>query len=140
MVQPQAAEHFGLPLSLFTYEPELTAQLNQALYQVTVAGAQPSATGHAAAPATNALTFHYAANGLDVVKTFRFDSSYVVTIEAQVKRNGAAGAGAGGVARRPGRHGRVPALVADPVAGAHSAARSLPGRSKASRTPSPPRR
>ena len=35
------------------------------------------------------LTYHYAGNGLDVVKTFRFDSSYVVDIETQVKRNGA---------------------------------------------------
>jgi YidC/Oxa1 family membrane protein insertase len=87
MVQPQAAERFGLPLSLYTYEPALTSQLNQALYQMTAAGAQPSATGLVQAP--NALTFHYAANGLDVVKTFRFDSSYVVTVEASVKRNGA---------------------------------------------------
>ena len=29
MVQPQAAARFGLPLSLFTYEPALTAQLNR---------------------------------------------------------------------------------------------------------------
>jgi YidC/Oxa1 family membrane protein insertase len=89
MVQPQAAEKFGFPLSLFTYEPALTAQLDQALYQVTASGAQPSPTGHAEVPATNALTFHYAAGDLDVVKTFRFDSSYVLTVEAEVKRNGA---------------------------------------------------
>ena len=88
MVQPQAAGRFGFPLSFFTYEPALTAQLNQALYQVTASGAQPSATGHAVAPETNALTFHYAANGLDVVKTVRFDTSYVITVEAEVKRNG----------------------------------------------------
>ncbi len=93
LVQPQAsahveaAEHLGLPLSLFTYDSALTTQLNQALYQVTVSGAQPSATGLVVAPA--AITFHYAANGLDVVKTLRFDSSYVVAIEAQVKQNGA---------------------------------------------------
>ena len=35
LVQPQAAARFGLPLSLFTYEPALTTQLNHALYQVT---------------------------------------------------------------------------------------------------------
>ena len=86
MVQPQAAAQFGLPLSLFTYEPALTSQVNQALYQVTVAGSQPSATGVVLAP--TALTFHYAASGLDVVKTFRFDASYVVTVEAKVLRNG----------------------------------------------------
>jgi len=88
MVQPQAAASFGLPLSFFTYEPALTSQLNQALYQVTASGAQPTATGHALAPETNALTFHYAANGLDVVKTVRFDTSYVIAVEAEVKRNG----------------------------------------------------
>ena len=89
MVQPQVAARFGFPLSLFTYEPSLTSQLSQALYQVTASGAQPTATGHALAPETNALTFHYAAGGLDVVKTVRFDTSYVITVEAEVKRNGA---------------------------------------------------
>jgi YidC/Oxa1 family membrane protein insertase len=88
MVQPQAAGKFGFPLSFFTYEPALTAQLNQALYQVTASGAQPSATGHAMFPETNALTFHYAANGVDVVKTVHFDASYVITVEAEVKHNG----------------------------------------------------
>jgi YidC/Oxa1 family membrane protein insertase len=88
MVQPQASAQFGLPLSLFTYEPALTAELHQALYQVTATGAEPTATGHASVPQTSALTFHYAAGGLNVVKTFRFDASYVVTIETQVTRNG----------------------------------------------------
>jgi YidC/Oxa1 family membrane protein insertase len=88
MVQPQAAQAFGYPLSFFTYEPALTSQLNQALYQVTASGAQPSATGVAEVPATNALTFHYAMGGLDVVKTVRFDQTYVITIEAAVKLNG----------------------------------------------------
>ena len=87
LVQPQTSEKFGYPLALYTYEPQLTSQLNNALYQVTVEGAQPSATGLVVAPA--AITYHYAANGLDVEKTFRFDSTYVVGIEAQVKRNGA---------------------------------------------------
>ena len=83
---PRLRERFGYPLSLFTYEPQLTTQLNSALYQVTVGGEQPSATGQVLAP--NTVTYHYAANGLDVVKTFRFDSSYVVGVETSVKRNG----------------------------------------------------
>jgi YidC/Oxa1 family membrane protein insertase len=82
----QKTTAFGLPLSLFTYEPELTKQLNEALYQVTVSGAA-SPAGVLQAPGS--VSFHYAANGLDVVKTFRFDSSYVVTAEVEVKRNGA---------------------------------------------------
>jgi YidC/Oxa1 family membrane protein insertase len=85
LVNPRTAA-FGLPLSLFTYEPELTKQLNEALYQVTVSGAA-SPTGVLQAPGS--ISFHYAANGLDAVKTFRFDASYVVTAEVEVKRNGA---------------------------------------------------
>ncbi len=79
LVQPQLADKFGLPLSFFTYEPALSAQLNQALYQ-------PSVAGQLTAPGT--LTFHYAQNGLDVVKTFTFDSSYVIGVETSVRRNG----------------------------------------------------
>jgi len=84
LVQPQTSAKFGFPLSFFTYEPALTGELNQALYQVS--GTQTSATGWVLAPA--AITFHYAANGIDAVKTLRFDSSYVVAVETEVKRNG----------------------------------------------------
>ena len=84
LVNPKTADA-GLPLSLYTYEPELTKQLNSALYQVSVSGASWSA-GLLQAPGS--VTFHYAANGLDVVKTFRFDQSYVVTAEVEVRRNG----------------------------------------------------
>ena len=79
MVQQQTAESFGLPLSLYTYDNALTAQLNSALYQ-------PSTTGQVLAP--NSVSFHYAAGGLDVVKTFSFDSSYAIGIHVNVKRNG----------------------------------------------------
>ena len=81
MVQQQAADMFGLPLSLYTYDNALTTQLNTALYQ-------PSATGQVLAP--NSVSFHYAAGGLDVVKTFMFDSSYVISAHVNVKRNGEA--------------------------------------------------
>jgi len=87
LVQPQAAARFGFPLALFTYEPALTTQLNDALYQVNYGGAQPTATGLLLAPTS--ISFHYAANGIDALKTIRFDTSYVVTIESQVTRNGA---------------------------------------------------
>ena len=79
MVQQDAASRFGLPLSLFTYDNGLTTQLNSALYQ-------PSATGQLLAP--NSVTFRYAAGGLDVQKTFSFDSSYVINVHVNVKRNG----------------------------------------------------
>jgi YidC/Oxa1 family membrane protein insertase len=90
MVQPQAAAQYGLPLSLFTYEPALSTQINQALYQVTDSGnnagdAAPASTS-LIAPTT--LTFRYSAGGIDVLKTFHFDSSYVIDIETRVLRNG----------------------------------------------------
>jgi len=87
LVQPQVAARFGFPLSLLTYEPAISSQVNDALYQVLVNGAPPAAGGRVTAPAT--ITFHYAANGLDVVKTLHFDSSYVVSIDCRVTRNGA---------------------------------------------------
>jgi YidC/Oxa1 family membrane protein insertase len=79
MVQEQGSQRFGFPLSLFTYDQNLTTELNQALYQA-------SATGNLTAPA--GLIFHYARNGVDVVKTFRFGSGYVIGAEVQVKRDG----------------------------------------------------
>ena len=114
MVQVQASERFGLPLSLYTYsnEPVSMEQLNSALYQA-------SATGNLAAPTS--LTFHYAQNGVDVVKTFRFDSSYVVSAEVQVKRNGEPvrallqwPAGLGDMEEFQGRSGGVPGLTRTP--------------------------
>ena len=87
LVQPQAAARFGLPLALFTYEPGLTTELNGALYKVSYGAAQPSATGLLLAP--TAITFEYSAGGVDAVKTFRFDSSYVIDVETKVTRNGA---------------------------------------------------
>jgi YidC/Oxa1 family membrane protein insertase len=80
MVQEQAAARFGLPLSLYTYDSGLTSQLNTALYE-------PSRTGQVLAP--NSISFHYASGGLDVVKTFSFDTSFVVNAHVTVKRNGA---------------------------------------------------
>ena len=113
MVQVQASQRFGLPLSLFTYEHALTTQLNDSLYQA-------SATGTLTAP--NTLTFHLAQNGVDVVKTFHFDTSYVLTAEVQVMRNGEPvrallewPAGLGDMEEFQGRSGGVPGLTRTPA-------------------------
>jgi YidC/Oxa1 family membrane protein insertase len=79
IVHTQAAEKFGYPLSLYTYEPSLTASLSQALYV-------PSATGQLAAPAT--LSFKYSSGDLQVTKIFSFDETYVLHADVQVTRNG----------------------------------------------------
>ncbi len=79
LVNGAAAKQYGFPLSLYTYDRALTDGLNSALYV-------SSATGTLMAPQT--LSFHYAQNGFDVTKTFRFDETYVVHAETAVMRNG----------------------------------------------------
>ena len=88
LVQPKAAAHYGVPLSLFTYpdSPVSMSLLNQALYQTTVNGAEASGSGPVLAPAT--IAFHYQQNGIDVVKSIHFDTSYVVSVSTEVKRYG----------------------------------------------------
>jgi YidC/Oxa1 family membrane protein insertase len=88
LVQPQAAARFGLPLSLFTYpdSPVPMSELNQALYQASVNGEPASGSSLVLAPAT--ISFHYAQNGVEVVKSVHFDTSYVVSVTSEVKRYG----------------------------------------------------
>lgn len=79
LVHTQAAEKFGYPLSLHTYDSGVNATLAQALYV-------PSATGTLTAPAK--LTFQYSSGDLEVTKTFSFDETYVLHADVQVRRNG----------------------------------------------------
>jgi YidC/Oxa1 family membrane protein insertase len=79
LVDRAASAKFGYPMSLYTYDPALTQTLADAMYV-------PSATGALAAPAT--LTFHYAANGLEVTKTFSFGQDYLIHADTQVLKNG----------------------------------------------------
>jgi YidC/Oxa1 family membrane protein insertase len=79
LVHAEAASSIGYPLSLYTYDAGLTANLAKALYV-------PSATGNLNAPAT--LTYKFSAGGYDVIKTFSFDDSYVIHADTQVLRNG----------------------------------------------------
>jgi YidC/Oxa1 family membrane protein insertase len=80
LVHTEAAEKFGYPLSLYTYDAALTAGLNKALYI-------PSATGTLTAPGT--LTFNYSDGTTQVRKTFSFDETYVLHADVEVVRNGA---------------------------------------------------
>jgi YidC/Oxa1 family membrane protein insertase len=80
LVNQRTAADYGFPLSLFTYEPALTQQLNSVLYQA-------SATGSVAAPA--GVIFKYAQGPLEVTKTFAFNESYVIDITTSVTRSGA---------------------------------------------------
>ena len=79
LVNQAGAAQFGFPLSLYTYEPALTSEVNTALYQA-------SATGSVAAPA--GIVFKYAKGPLSVTKTFTFNESYVIDTQVSVERNG----------------------------------------------------
>jgi YidC/Oxa1 family membrane protein insertase len=103
LVNSTAAAQFGYPLSLWTYDEGLRNRLSAALYvpstspqtgvsevrgttmTVTPANAEP-ATQALKAPAT--LTFEYADQDLAVRKTFRFDHTYVVSVETSVAYKG----------------------------------------------------
>jgi YidC/Oxa1 family membrane protein insertase len=80
LVHTEAAQKFGFPLSLYTYDSALTSALSSALYV-------PSASGSLAAPAS--LTFNYSDGATTVRKTFSFDETYVMHADVEVTRNGA---------------------------------------------------
>jgi YidC/Oxa1 family membrane protein insertase len=80
LVNQNAAPKFGFPLSLHTYDQALTKKLSEALYE-------PSTAGRLAVPGK--LSFTYAEGGLNVTKTFSFDSSYVISADIAVTNNGA---------------------------------------------------
>ena len=80
LVNQTTAAKFGYPLSLFTYDQGLKTRLANALYV-------SSSTGNLSAPGS--LTFDYSSDGLEVHKTFRFDSTYVVHADVSVSQNGA---------------------------------------------------
>jgi len=79
LVNPGAAQKYGYPLSLWTYDETLRNRLNSALY---IASQEGSLT----APAT--ITFEYADQDLVVRKTFSFDHTYVLNVETSVMYKG----------------------------------------------------
>ena len=80
LVNVPAAEKYGYPLSLWTYDESVRNRLNSALY---VASSQ----GRLTAPAQ--ITFEYADQDLVVRKNFRFDHTYVLNVETTVVYKGA---------------------------------------------------
>ena len=98
LVHKQAAEQYGYPLSLYTYDEALRTKLNSVLYVVdrkepaqlmtsTVKDKQSSQD--ASDSHYTKLTFEYADADTTVRKVFRFDQSYVMRVETHVEQNGA---------------------------------------------------
>ncbi len=80
LVNDQAAEKYGYPLTLWTYDAALRDKLNSALYVVTSSGST--------APAE--VKFVYDDGDISVEKIFKFEpNSYVIDLRATVYQNGA---------------------------------------------------
>jgi YidC/Oxa1 family membrane protein insertase len=79
LVNNLAAEKYGYPLSLWTYDETQRNKLNSALYLA-------SSSGAVNAPAE--ITFEYADGDVAVRKSFGFDRTYVVHVETSVVSKG----------------------------------------------------
>jgi YidC/Oxa1 family membrane protein insertase len=80
LVDNAAAQRYGHPLSLWTYDETLRNKLSSALYLA-------SSDGRLTAPAR--ITFEYADQDVVVRKTFDFDHTYVLKVETSVVYKGA---------------------------------------------------
>jgi YidC/Oxa1 family membrane protein insertase len=88
VVNSAAAEKFGYPLSLWTYDEAQRNKINSALYVVTKNEAEASGQAGTDGLHPRTLTFEYADQDLAVRKVFRFDDSYLVDIETSVLAKG----------------------------------------------------
>ena len=79
LVHQAAAQQYGYPLSLWTYDEGLRKKLASALYL-------SGSAGNLRAPAD--ISFEYSDGEIAVRKAFHFDHSYVVKIETVVTQNG----------------------------------------------------
>ncbi len=81
LVNSVAAEKYGYPLSLWTYDETQRNKINTALYVVSQGGKSAANDGQT-------LTFEYADPDVTVRKVFRFDQSYVIGVETSVLSKG----------------------------------------------------
>lgn len=89
LVNTAAAEKYGYPLMLWTYDETLRNQLNSALY-ATPTLPQSARQDGAASAAPAEITFAYNDGDVSVQKTFKFDrDSYVVGARTSVTVKGA---------------------------------------------------
>jgi YidC/Oxa1 family membrane protein insertase len=98
-----AAAKYGQPLSLWMYDENLRNKINSALYvssfdqsilmgearvRMTVSAQQPGLVGTNHLTAPTVITFEFADADVSVRKTFRFDNTYVLHVEATVLYKG----------------------------------------------------
>jgi len=88
LVNNAAAQKYGYPLSLWTYDEGQRHKLNSALYVSSGGPATVRRLGEEWITAPGDLSYEYSDQDLTVHKTFHFDKSYVVQIESSVTANG----------------------------------------------------
>jgi len=89
LVNNLAAEKYGYPLSLSTYDESQRNKLNSAMY--VVASDRPMTVTHLGSARVQApaqITFEYADGDVAVRKSFGFDHTYVVHVETSVASKG----------------------------------------------------
>jgi YidC/Oxa1 family membrane protein insertase len=79
LVHTNASEKYGYPLSLWTYDERLRNKLNSVLYVASNTGTKPAPTE---------VSFDYSDGDVAVRKSFRFDESYVIKVDATVSVKG----------------------------------------------------
>jgi YidC/Oxa1 family membrane protein insertase len=79
LVHTNAAEKYGYPLSLWTYDETLRNKLNSALYVASNPGTSNAPTE---------FSFEYSDGDVAVRKSFRFDESYVIKVDTTVSVKG----------------------------------------------------
>ncbi len=93
LVNATAAEKYGFPLTLWTYDEELRNKLNSALYIGTLPGNPTVDVGSmplgSSYTAPTKISFAYSDGDVSVYKTFTFDhDSYVVGVQTAVQVKG----------------------------------------------------
>jgi YidC/Oxa1 family membrane protein insertase len=89
LVNTPAAEKYGYPLSLWTYDEGLRNKLNSALYVLAPDGPVQVEKSGASLSAPTEITFAYSDGDISVRKSYKFDDSYVVEVRASVEVAGA---------------------------------------------------
>ena len=83
-----AAEKYGYPLSLWTYDEAQRNKLNSALYVRRSDSGDRDRLGSVRVEAPAKITFEYADGDVAVRKSFGFDHTYVVHVETSVVSRG----------------------------------------------------
>jgi YidC/Oxa1 family membrane protein insertase len=100
LVNRVAAPKLGYPLSLWTYDENLRATLNSALYEVKASDSTADATNSGDRKLLHTVTFDYSEGGLVIHKEFTFNLQpagkkgegalgYTVGVQSSVTQNGA---------------------------------------------------